>query len=163
MAIELSSKKSARLNQILSMLEETSTLSVKEIAQRLNVSEMTIRRDLKAMQQDEIIRRSHGKASLMQNSRVETQYDNYELHSEKIRMNEEKERIGKYAASLVHEGDVFIIDTGSTTDKLAKHIPENIETTILCYNYNVLTYLVQQTISEYYFSWWVFSPQWPVF
>ena len=68
MAIELSSKKSARLNQILSMLEETSTLSVKEIAQRLNVSEMTIRRDLKAMQQDEIIRRSHGKASLMQSS-----------------------------------------------------------------------------------------------
>lgn len=154
----MSSKKSARLNQILSMLEETSTLSVKEIAQRLNVSEMTIRRDLKAMQQDEIIRRSHGKASLMQNSWVETQYDNYELHSEKIRMNEEKERMGKYAASLVHEGDVFIIDTGSTTDKLAKHIPANIKTTILCYNYNVLAYLVRKPLVNIIFPGGYFHP-----
>lgn len=138
----MSRKRSSRLNQLVTMLEEKNTVTVKEMAERLNVSEMTIRRDLNALKEDEIIERGHGKASLLKNSQVEKQYDNYDIHSEKVRKNAEKERIGSYAATLIHEGDVFIIDTGSTTDKLAKHIPVNLQTTVLCYNYNVLTHLV---------------------
>lgn len=154
----MSSKRSLRMNKLIAMLKENESVSVKELAERLNVSEMTIRRDLKTLKEDDIIERIHGGASLVKSNRVETQYDNYELYSEKVRMNEEKERIGKYAASLVTEGDVFIIDTGSTTDKLAKYVPEDIDITVLCYNYNVLSYLVQKPRARIIFPGGYFHP-----
>lgn len=151
-------KKSLRMNQLINLINENDSLTVKELAKRLEVSEMTIRRDLNTLKEDDIIETSRGKATLLKNNRVETKYDNYELYSEKIRMNAEKERIGKYAASLIEEGDVITIDTGSTTDKLAKYVPEQMDITVLCYNYNVLSYLVQKPQVDIIFPGGYFHP-----
>ncbi len=52
--------------------------------------------------------------------------------------SEEKMRIGKKAASLVEAGDVVIIDSGSTTEWLARSLAPGLPVTILCFALNVL-------------------------
>ena len=53
-----------RRDDILAMLKETSPRSVKEIAESLLVSEMTVRRDLTQMEREGLVKRSFGTASL---------------------------------------------------------------------------------------------------
>ncbi len=137
--------KSKRLNQIIALLKKNETMSVKNLSDMLHVSEMTIRRDLNILEADDIIIRSHGKATYKADS--DSDLSDYELYSEKTKMNIEKDRIGQFAAGLIEPGDIVIIDNGSTTDKLTKYIPEDISITVLCYNFNVLEQLVKkQTI-----------------
>jgi DeoR family deoxyribose operon repressor len=47
-------------------------------------------------------------------------------------------RIGRKAATLVESGDVVIIDSGSTTEWLARSIPADLPVTILCFALNIL-------------------------
>lgn len=136
------SSKSKRLTQIVALLKKNKTMTVKNLSKLLDVSEMTIRRDLNILEADGIIIRSHGRATYKSNP--DSTSDEYELLSEKTKMNAEKDRIGKFAASLIEPGDVIIIDNGSTTDKLTKYIPDDINITVLCYNFNVLEQLVKK-------------------
>jgi DeoR family deoxyribose operon repressor len=62
----------------------------------------------------------------------------YFLTEESRIYREEKSRIGKRAASLIKEDDTIIIDAGSTTEWLAKHLPEALPVTVLCYSLNIL-------------------------
>ena len=50
----------------------------------------------------------------------------------------EKMRIGMKAASLIEAGDVVIVDSGSTTEWLARSIPADIPVTILCFALNIM-------------------------
>lgn len=136
--------KEIRLNQLVNILKENQKVTVKDLSQLLKVSEMTVRRDLDLLQSNDIVTRSYGKATYIANTGHDSNNDNYELNFEQSIMNAEKEIIGKYAASLIEPGDVLIIDSGSTTDKLAQHIPEDSEITVLSYNYNVLSHLIKK-------------------
>ena len=49
-----------RREDIMAMLKETAHLSVREIAERLLVSEMTVRRDLTQMEKEGVVKRSFG-------------------------------------------------------------------------------------------------------
>ena len=136
--------KEIRLNQLINILKENQRVTVKELSQSLKVSEMTVRRDLILLQNNDIVNKSYGKATYIANTGHDSNNDNYELNFEQNIMNTEKEKIGKYAASMVETGDVLIIDSGSTTDKLAKYISEDAQITVLCYNYNVLSNLIRK-------------------
>jgi DeoR family deoxyribose operon repressor len=133
--------KNDRINQILSMLKKSGNLSVKEIAATFKVSEMTIRRDLNTLKESHLINRTYGQATLNNQSAAEDNSINYDLSEEKIKQDEEKDKIGRFASSLIIPGDVLIIDSGSTTSKLAKYIPEDVDITVLCYNFEILVEL----------------------
>ena len=64
-----------RKKQILHLLEKQNYLTVEEIAAKLYVSTPTIRRDLKAMDEEGIIRRTHGGASHISRERREFPFD----------------------------------------------------------------------------------------
>ncbi len=137
--------KQERLNQILLLLQKQNSASVSDLAQLLHVSDMTIRRDLNYLQENSLITRSHGMAyhkGTSGDSPVMLQENNYDLLEEKVRMNPEKERIGKFAATLLEPDDNIIIDTGSTTDYFARYIPDSFDMTVLCYNYNILSHII---------------------
>ncbi|MDR0718500.1 MAG: DeoR/GlpR family DNA-binding transcription regulator [Treponema sp.] len=132
-------KKTQRLNQLISLLRIQETMQVKELAEQIQVSEMTIRRDLNELEADHIIERTHGKATFLKNNLLPI-YENidsiYSLSSASNTMNQEKDRIAQYAATLVEPGDVIILDNGSTTDKISDYLP-NIDITVVCYNLNI--------------------------
>jgi DeoR family deoxyribose operon repressor len=113
---------------------------ISDIAKHLNVSEMTVRRDLDELQGNNVLERRHGKARFLKDNPVFSYEDIenvYNLSSASQEMNEEKKRIAQYAVTLIKEGDVIIIDNGSTTDKIADYMPDDIKLTVACYNLNI--------------------------
>jgi DeoR family deoxyribose operon repressor len=133
-------KKTLRLNKIITLLQNHGILYVKDIAKKLEVSEMTVRRDLVKLKNNNFIERQHGKAVLLRGNVVSSYEDIeniYSLSSASQKMNEEKKLIAQYAATLVKEGEVIILDNGSTTDKIADYITGEMELTVVCYNLNI--------------------------
>lgn len=154
-------KKEERMSQIIAMLHEQDTIYVRDLASRLNVTEMTIRRDLEELRASGIIQRFHGKARLTPND-PDCLYENieneYSLLSASTTMNIEKELIARHAASLIEPGDVIILDNGSTTDKMVPHIPIHKDLTVVCYNLNILTQLPHNGEMKLLFAGGYFHP-----
>lgn len=131
-------KKERRLNEMLGLLKEQPNLSIKTLANILKVSEMTIRRDLSYMRENQLLGANSEHAFISNMSNIENEYS---LSVERTKFYEEKNRIGKFAASLIDYGDVLFIDNGTTTGEMSKYIPENMNLTVFCYNFFLLTQL----------------------
>jgi DeoR family deoxyribose operon repressor len=134
------SKKTDRRNHLIDIIRAKNGASIKELASLLDVSEMTIRRDLAVLEENNIVNNVYG-AAIYNPDKKETVFDNYELTAAQVEQDLEKSKIGAFAASLIEPKDIVVIDTGSTTEMLARYIDDNIEATILCYNANILNYL----------------------
>jgi DeoR/GlpR family transcriptional regulator of sugar metabolism len=110
----------------LELLQEQGEVTVAELSRTAEVSDMTIRRDLEALERSGALRRVHGGAI----SAVSRSYEPpFALRAG--REVEAKQRIGRLAASLVSEGDTAIIDVGSTALELARALREAERLTIL--------------------------------
>ena len=127
-----------RTNYILNRLSVDGFANIKDLSKRLEVSEMTVRRDLRELSKENIVTLISGGAVLKRNSPVDTNEEKYLIQTAESLMLEEKIKISRKAASLVDPNDVIIIDTGSTTENLPKFIPENIPLTVICYTLNIL-------------------------
>jgi len=136
-------KRDARQQEILSFLKDHGGASIREIASRLDVSDITIRRDLYELRDRGMIHYVSGVAIYHPAGRGRGPSP-YELSDEKQVNLEKKVRIGKLAASLLEPGDNIIIDTGSTTEQFARQIPGNLAMTALCYNVNIMNELLQR-------------------
>lgn len=99
--------------EILQMLSEQDRMEVTALAQRLGVSQVTVRKDLDAMEQRGVLRREHGFAVFGGtdniNNRLAFHY-------------EEKLRIAQCAAALVSPGETVMIENGSCCALLAEQI-----------------------------------------
>ncbi|ROR31883.1 DeoR family transcriptional regulator [Mobilisporobacter senegalensis] len=157
------SKKLDRLNQIISIIKEKNGATVKELASIFGVSEMTIRRDLAILESQNIVNNVYGAVIYNPSNAKENLEKNYSLNSAKIANDPEKARIGKYAASLINDNDVVIIDTGSTTEKLAANIPNTLLATVLCFNINILNRLVNKENLKLIFAGGYFHPNTQMF
>jgi DeoR/GlpR family transcriptional regulator of sugar metabolism len=120
---------SDRHAQLIGLLKERDYCSVVEMSQLLNVSPMTIRRDLHMLHEKQIIEVTYGGARFIASKQFEPDFD--------IRAHEhlaEKQAIGKLAAELfIEEGDVVGIDSGSTTVEIVRNLP-NIPLTIVTHS-----------------------------
>lgn len=123
-----------RLLTIERFLREEGSIRVTELSRVLNVSEVTIRRDLDALEQGNQIRRVHGGAIIF-GDEVETS----NFFSQRLREHkEEKQRIGQVAAALINDGDVVILNAGTTTTQLARSIVvEKKELTVITNGVNI--------------------------
>ncbi|HHV75432.1 MAG TPA: DeoR/GlpR transcriptional regulator [Thermoanaerobacterium sp.] len=108
-----------RRMKIAEILSKDKSITVSELSEILGVSESTIRRDLKMLEIDGFIQRTHGGAILNTHTHYEPSFvekEDYELPS--------KMQIGKMAASLIEEGDSVIFDAGTTTLMIAKSLQD---------------------------------------
>lgn len=136
-------KKEKRINNLLLLLQESPSLPVKTLAEMLSVSEMTIRRDLNYLKENNLFLRSHGiEIPVSQSSASVTNIEKeYKLHSERTKYYDEKQRIGEFATGLINPSDTLILDSGTTIAEMSKFIPEHMNLNITCYNYYTLTQL----------------------
>ena len=106
----------ARQQEILSLLYETGKISVSALAKKLYVAEMTIRRDLAAMESRGYIKRYHGGAILM--------IDQKEMPlSHRIVFDEkEKKALAKKCLPYLRDGMIVFIDSSSTCQYIIPHI-----------------------------------------
>jgi DeoR family galactitol utilization operon repressor len=102
-----------RERTILKLLSERGALSVSLLSRELGVSEVTIRSDLKALEERGLLNRSRGGAHpALHHGIVERQQQNLE----------QKNRIARAAAELVRDGDTIMIEAGTTTALVARHL-----------------------------------------
>ena len=104
----------ARWNALLEVLAETGRVSVEEAAERLDVSQATIRRDFDQLAQQQMITRTRGGAVANGVS-----YD-LPLRYKSAKHSAEKQRIGEAAARLVSPGAVVGLNGGTTMTEVAR-------------------------------------------
>lgn len=106
-----------RHQYILNRLREQGYVNVLDLSRDLKVSAVTIRKDLKALEEHKLLFRSHGSAT-PNNPYINDRPVN---EKEKIRVAQ-KQRIARYAAGLIEPKDSVILASGTTVIELARHI-----------------------------------------
>lgn len=105
-----------RRQEILNLIREDGHAKVQKLSQFFKVSEVTIRQDLETLEKMGYIQREYGGAFLKD---VGNFASTGTLLNESLKAEEKKE-VARKAASLIEEGDIIILDSGSTTTELAK-------------------------------------------
>ena len=136
-----------RLENLKSILLKSNGVGIKELAKELRVTEMTVRRDLKSLMEtgDAVIVRG---VAVYRPKAVSVEAQVYSIEDEKRIMGEEKERIGKKAAEMLEVGDVIFLDVGTTLERMASSIEENMQITAVCFAANTLVQLQKKNISQ---------------
>ena len=115
-----------RKSAILEILRTDDEVSVKQLAEQFGVSNVTIRSDLAELEQNGLLRRTHGGAVSAKKS-----YYNMSLHDRMTINRNEKIRIANSCAELIKDGDTLMIDSGTTTRYLAKELSDRKNLTIV--------------------------------
>lgn len=133
----MSGRKTDRLDRMRKMLMTENGITIREFAGKLDVSEITVRRDLKLLEKQGCLRLVNGVA-IYHAAEKTALYPEYNLNDECLVFPQKKERIGRRAASLIEANDVVAIDSGSTAAYLARALPYDIHMTVLASSFNVL-------------------------
>ena len=130
-----------RFTQIMQLFQEQDFWTVNQLAEKLNVSLMTIRRDLDEMESKKLIRRLHGGAVA-----IKTQ-NNEPFYSDRANAQvNEKKAIAKEAVSLIKDNTVIAIDSGSTCLELV-HLIKDRKLTVVTNSFRVMeAFLYSDTI-----------------
>jgi len=115
-----------RRQELVQLLQQHGQLSVRECSELLGVSEVTIRNDMAIAEQEGLLRRVWGGATLPQQVRLEGAFS--------IRLNHQrsaKEKIGQAAAALVVDGDTVVLDASTTAFFIAQQLKERRNLTVI--------------------------------
>ena len=108
-----------RLQRIVAITDREGSVSVQELSQELNISKSTIRRDLIVLDNDRRVTKVRGGA-VSNNMQYRTTDETVSFRKE---CNiDAKRAIGRYAASLIKDGDFVYIDAGTTTELMIDYI-----------------------------------------
>lgn len=129
-----------RQQRILEIIDEQGVVRVNELSRLFEVSVMTIRRDLVTLEEQGLLRRSHGGAVSRRRFQREPNYD-----QKGKRNRAEKEAIGRLAASLVEPGETILVNSGSTTLEVLRHLPD-IEVRVVTSNAGAISALIPQRV-----------------
>ncbi|MFH1761896.1 MAG: DeoR/GlpR family DNA-binding transcription regulator [bacterium] len=126
-----------RQNLILSLIEEKTSITSKEIADKLSLSLPTLWRDLKILSQKGRIIKTHGGAVLKREGDFEF------LFSTRMKKHiSEKKRIAEYASTLINPGDIIALDTGTTSTLFASFLKDKENITVVTTSMSVAQELI---------------------
>lgn len=112
--------KEERQQRLLSYVNDRKKATVEELSAVLDVSKVTVRRDLDELNDVGLVAKTFGGA-LSKDSMLSMEIPSSRKTSLCI---DEKRLIGQIGAGLVEDGDVVILDSGTTTLEIAKRIAE---------------------------------------
>lgn len=135
-------KKEIRIEKLKAILNEKGLIHIKEMAELLGVSEMTVRRDVHILEQDEKIKNVNGLLISPLDSSFALLAKTYNISDEVHTQNEAKSAIGRFAATMIEEGDSVLFDIGTTVEKIAKYARRDISFDAFCLSLNTLLRLI---------------------
>lgn len=106
-----------RQKRIEDHLQRVEFASLEELAEQVDASLSTVRRDLAALEVNGNIRRTHGGARL-----INPRSDEFVFHARDTHQLAEKEAIGRQCADLIRPGQTVIVDAGTTAYHVARHL-----------------------------------------
>jgi DeoR/GlpR family transcriptional regulator of sugar metabolism len=120
------SKSERRRQRIIQTLMSGSSSAIRDLAEALGVSLMTVHRDLAALEKEGLVRRLRGSVSAEKSLLFESSY-NYRSR----KSADEKKRLARAAASRLEPGNAVIIDDSTTSYHLCDYLPEIAPLTII--------------------------------
>lgn len=133
-----------RIRRISEILEENGFITIEELARTFDISEMTVRRDLKKCETLGIAKRCYGGAVSKNEIRTEVNIKDRQFQNIGI-----KERIAAHCATLVEPGDVIYLDAGTTTFCIAKAISGIPDLTVVTNDIFIAQELLNSEIQVY--------------
>ena len=124
---------------IMRQLEQKEEVLVTELSKETGISEVTIRKDLTILQNRNLLVRTRGGAM---RKPVENQNEDITIAKKGMFNFREKERIGAEAAKLIKDGDFIMLDSGTTTLEVARHLDRFQHLKIITNAMNIATELM---------------------
>lgn len=132
---------SERKTLILERLSRDGRLVAKNFAEELDLSEDTIRRDLREMAAEGLLARVHGGALPVQPALPD-------FAARKAVASEEKTRLGQMAARLIEPGQIVFLDGGTTNAEVARALPRNFAFTVATHSPTIAAELEHHPTAE---------------
>ncbi len=124
-----------RHQMILAKLEQEGKVVAAELCKQFDVSEDTIRRDMRILAQQGSIQRVHGGALPSSQNPV-----NFASRQQRG-VSPAKRRLAQMAVSLLQENQVIFLDAGTTTLQIAKELPPDLHATVITHSPPIVTAL----------------------
>lgn len=129
--------------KILDKVKETGFASINDLTSLLNVSHMTIRRDIQKLEAEGFVVQVSGGIEVCKRLVTEpTQYEKENL------AKEQKKKIAKKAVSLIKENSCIYLDAGSTTLAMCKYLDKRSDLTIVSNDFAIMNYLIDNCKSN---------------
>src|SRR5580698_5151234 len=132
---------SERKQLILARLKQDGKIVAKDFSLEMVVSEDTIRRDLRELAQEGLLQRVHGGALPSSPAIIDF------AGREEIR-HEGKVAIGRAAAAMIQPNQVVILDGGTTSREIARHLPPGLAATVVTHSPTIALELVHHPTIE---------------
>ena len=132
-----------RRQLILEILKENYTARSSQLSAHLNVSEMTIRRDLSTLERQGMVKRTHGGAVF----RHERMTDKFKFQKSKEENPEETKSIARKAAELIEPHDVIFIGEGTTASLILTFVDPEMPFTVFSNNHGIAAEIGNLTMS----------------
>lgn len=127
-----------RLDRVAALVQASGRTRVVQLAEHLDVSEMTIRRDLEELEAQGIVTRVHGGAI----SSVSRSFEPGFAARSKLNL-EAKQRIGRAAAELIRDTENVIIDAGTTTMHVVEGLRPDIRIRVMALSLRIADALAE--------------------
>ncbi|QCP53319.1 DeoR/GlpR transcriptional regulator [Trinickia violacea] len=127
---------SQRKSEILAILKRDGQVLAKALSESFEVSEDTIRRDLRELASEGLLQRVHGGALPASPATADF------AHRQPIE-SATKRAVAKAAAGMIGEGQVVIVDGGTTAIELVRQLPRELSATVVTHSPNVAVELVE--------------------
>ena len=124
-----------RFNLITNLSNEKDVITLEELAERLNVSVATVRRDVEELCGQGIVDKTRG-GIIFRNKKQDTEPS---LQLRSYSNLEEKKRIAQAALRYVEPNSYYMFDSGSTVGQLIRLIPRDFPVSIVTYDLNYIT------------------------
>lgn len=132
-----------RQSYVQKLLREKRHVTVSELSEELDVSEVTIRKDLNRLEEHNLLVRTHGGAILPDNLVYDRPFE------EKADRNKtQKRQIGRKASTLVEDDDTMFIDAGTTTIQVARNLSQHSNITVITNAVNIAMDVVRDSSIE---------------
>ncbi len=134
-----------RRRQIMDIVEKKQTVSINELVGTLNVSHMTVRRDIAMLEESgKVIAVSGGVQCIQPLYRERT-------HAQKAQTEiKQKQAIGKCAAAMIPPNATIYLDAGTTCLQIAEHLDERDDLLIITNDFYIANHLIQYNRSRVY-------------
>ena len=134
-----------RQKTILNLLNDEEVLSINALTEALQVSHMTIRRDIAKLEQEGKVKSVSGGIQLTEVLLTEP--------SHALKMNQdrqEKAEIGRFCAGLIHDCSTIYLDAGTTTLEIARQLKGRDDLVIVTNDFAIAVYLAENTTCSLY-------------
>ncbi len=125
-----------RKQMIVDFVNQKSNVTLGELCEKFSVSPATVRNDLRALEKEGLLKRTHGGAISIR--KVTYEPNAYQKEIEHV---SEKKMIAEVAFSMIEKGDSIALDTGTTTFELAKKLKDSENITVVTYDLQIASYL----------------------